>query len=356
MCKRGARHTWRAPLASMDAVLQLSDHACFLFYKGHFARSRAKFDAAIAAAAEQAALACRADCLILAGLRLYSLLPEPCIAEEGTLSREEFDALETRLEEACATLCRRRDAGTLTRGRFSPLEERWFVRFAMMGNECVRTPTLQWSRSLAREGVPSGRHTVDSGTLGFFLYSEVLCKRMDLARMALREIAITQEEALAHWQRAAEDVVAATGLLATMRGRDLVKTLFVVVPKKLRQIADIYAPVAGPAWCAAVAAARRTLEQYCLMSSDQAAARAKSDAEAQAGLRNLDAARAAADAAATLRTCALASCGAREAHAAHFKVCSGCRRAAYCCREHQAADWRAHKAACKAARADNDAN
>ena len=49
-----------------------------------------------------------------------------------------------------------------------------------------------------------------------------------------------------------------------------------------------------------------------------------------------------------LRTCALASCGAREAHPTHFKSCAACRTVVYCCREHQG--WPAHKKACKAAR------
>ena len=51
-----------------------------------------------------------------------------------------------------------------------------------------------------------------------------------------------------------------------------------------------------------------------------------------------------------LRCCELASCGAREAHSQHFKSCTACLGVVYCCREHQVADWPAHKAACKAAR------
>jgi hypothetical protein len=55
-------------------------------------------------------------------------------------------------------------------------------------------------------------------------------------------------------------------------------------------------------------------------------------------------------AAATLRCCSLRSCAARELHPGHHKICSACRGAAYCCREHQVEDWPQHKAACKAAR------
>ena len=50
-----------------------------------------------------------------------------------------------------------------------------------------------------------------------------------------------------------------------------------------------------------------------------------------------------------LRCCALASCGAREAHPAHFKRCTACKAVVYCGPEHQLADWPAHKAACQAA-------
>jgi hypothetical protein len=51
-----------------------------------------------------------------------------------------------------------------------------------------------------------------------------------------------------------------------------------------------------------------------------------------------------------LRTCALASRGAREAHPDHFKSCAACRVPFYCSKEHQTADWPSHNAACKAAR------
>ena len=55
-------------------------------------------------------------------------------------------------------------------------------------------------------------------------------------------------------------------------------------------------------------------------------------------------------AAGRLRACALASCAACESHEAQFKRCAACKTVCYCCREHQVADWPAHKAACKKAR------
>jgi hypothetical protein len=69
--------------------------------------------------------------------------------------------------------------------------------------------------------------------------------------------------------------------------------------------------------------------------------------------KNLDAASAAAVASAAmhgLRCCALSSCGAREAHVSHYKMCAACKAIVYCSKAHQAEDWPAHKASCKAAR------
>ena len=55
-----------------------------------------------------------------------------------------------------------------------------------------------------------------------------------------------------------------------------------------------------------------------------------------------------------LRGCALGSCAAREAPFSHFPKCSACKTVVYCCKEHQVADWPAHKAVCKAARKAGD--
>jgi hypothetical protein len=67
-------------------------------------------------------------------------------------------------------------------------------------------------------------------------------------------------------------------------------------------------------------------------------------------VKKIVAAAAASCAAAGLRTCALTGCKAREAHVAHFKRCAARGTVVYCCKDHQMADWKAHKPACKAAR------
>ena len=48
-----------------------------------------------------------------------------------------------------------------------------------------------------------------------------------------------------------------------------------------------------------------------------------------------------------LRDCALPSCSKTEKTVKEFSLCAGCRSHVYCCLEHQALDWKAHKKACK---------
>ena len=48
-----------------------------------------------------------------------------------------------------------------------------------------------------------------------------------------------------------------------------------------------------------------------------------------------------------LRGCSLPSCSKTEKTVKEFAHCSGCRSVVYCCLEHQALDWKAHKKACK---------
>ena len=48
-----------------------------------------------------------------------------------------------------------------------------------------------------------------------------------------------------------------------------------------------------------------------------------------------------------LRDCALTSCSKTEKTVKEFAHCFGCRTVVYCCLEHQALDWRAHKKTCR---------
>ena len=61
-----------------------------------------------------------------------------------------------------------------------------------------------------------------------------------------------------------------------------------------------------------------------------------------------------------LRDCALPSCAKTEKTVKEFSLCAGCRSQVYCCLEHQALDWKAHKKECKereeARRAEKEAD
>ena len=48
-----------------------------------------------------------------------------------------------------------------------------------------------------------------------------------------------------------------------------------------------------------------------------------------------------------LRDCALPSCSKTEKSVKEFSLCAGCHSQVYCCLEHQALDWKAHKKACR---------
>ena len=48
-----------------------------------------------------------------------------------------------------------------------------------------------------------------------------------------------------------------------------------------------------------------------------------------------------------LRDCALPSCSKTEKTVKEFAGCFCCRSVVYCCLEHQALDWRAHKKVCR---------
>ena len=102
-------------------------------------------------------------------------------------------------------------------------------------------------------------------------------------------------------------------------------------------------------WGAEVRAAWEVLRRSGVLEARRIAC------EGVAELRSLRAARVASQAAEAERgkaprRCALPECAAAEAHAAQFKRCAACNAAWYCCREHQASHWPAHKAECKAAR------
>ena len=101
----------------------------------------------------------------------------------------------------------------------------------------------------------------------------------------------------------------------------------------------------APAFCAAVVhkwrsnAVRSVLRAHGVLQTGNA--RAEQVAAKFDALRRADIAKHG------LRDCALPSCDKTERTVKEFAGCTGCRSVVYCCLEHQALDWRAHKKACR---------
>jgi len=127
-------------------------------------------------------------------------------------------------------------------------------------------------------------------------------------------------------------------------------TMLTVFPMLVDALAQ-YLP-SEPMWRERLSRAHERLRQSGVLEkrglSSEMGAQAR--AENRERIERADQKRAAAAASGQLKSCAMAGCGAREAHVSHFGKCSACKAVAYCCKEHQLADWPAHKAACKAAR------
>lgn len=48
-----------------------------------------------------------------------------------------------------------------------------------------------------------------------------------------------------------------------------------------------------------------------------------------------------------LRRCGLPSCDKQELTVHEFKLCAACKEERYCCEEHGALHWKAHKPECR---------
>ena len=100
-----------------------------------------------------------------------------------------------------------------------------------------------------------------------------------------------------------------------------------------------------PAFCAAVLRKRRSnavssvlRARGVLLTGNTTAAQSRAEFDVQ---KRADVAKHG------LRDCALPSCSKTEKTVKEFAGCTGCRSVVYCCLEHHALDWRAHKKACR---------
>jgi hypothetical protein len=315
--------------------------------KGHFARAVEKFERAAAAAAQELAAE---DCLVVAFLQasqaraliFHSMVPALPFAEKY----ETYRTVESLLLPQCvSTLTRRKAAGTLLPGSCRAAEVAWW-RASVEQTHLQDGYPIALLRALA---------VGSDSRLGFDVYllaaRAVICELFDAKSFSK----MSRELQLSH----AAFVASAFELMAQRGPSFGLDTNNVKIdesaPEKLLsqiyryersrfQADDEAASLMADAW--------QLVERSGALTARNLLDELDPEASIDAGL----AAAAAEGAVRGLRECALAGCASKEVHVSQFKRCGACRTVFYCCRDHQLADWPAHKAACKAARQQQAAN
>jgi hypothetical protein len=324
----------------VSALVALCNKAHSFGQLGHFARQAENKERALVAAQALGAQ----DCLMVANLLLdvadHILLGDRPVATADEEQRALAQAV-THFEEACGIVQRRRAAGTLMPGSLRAAEMAW------RRQTCEHD--LKGQKSLpAAARVSVEERVAQLVGYGAFLHAAALSITV-ISYAHAGSLSATPQLLHECWDLVAEAVVILaipqavrqpSGDFGIFEEGEFVRKMGALVG-----MPELWAPMdaarerAHDAW-------HRVLRSGVLEERDiNGVIESTKNKNAQS-----DTAAAAAAAAPGLRTCALAGCGARELHPAHFKSCAACRIPAYCCKEHQTEDWPRHKAACKAAR------
>jgi hypothetical protein len=327
----------------VSAVVALANKAMTLREKGSYARAAELF--ARAAAAAQA-LGAR-DCLVVAALQLMQAdcwlqqSKSRLVAPADVASMR--DVAFALLPVAKATLLRRKAAGTLLCGTCAPHEEAWELACLTHSTGELRATSGEvGDAAFLRARVDASMLPALAPYVGYNAY--LSCARIVFMRVILRK-AVAEMRADVAFVCDALDMMSQPLALDTTRLRFSAETA--LVHSMRSAIAHDYISattddVGGAQLLAAWDRVERSGVLQARNIGDAIARRACTEERVAAFA-------AAALAAKGLRVCALDSCGAREVHASQFKLCGACKTVCYCSREHQAAHWRQHKAACKAA-------
>ena len=241
--------------------------------------------------------------------------------------RAQFIAL---LCDSIEALERRRSADTLLEGKCSPIEEDWCT---FVGNDNAE----------AEAEVEAARFAPLVGHQFFMIAASHAVKTLSLAREFAAECSEAQFGLFVRHVVRAADLMQHSS--ATAGGLLGVEAAFVYILRKF--VDDPVDSGLNPRLAKLLVDTLQRLERS-IMHYTHYLENITKTAENEAS-KSSEAVRASLTAQG-LRSCSLAGCGAKEAHPQHFKRCAACRTVAYCSREHQVADWPAHKAACKAAR------
>jgi hypothetical protein len=325
--------------SDIAVVVSLLQKAAELDSKCRYERCLEKGRAALAAAEALGA----EDCAIVAHTKMEvarSTIQRET-ARKGRFSQAFVQEVLDLLAANAAALRRRRDAGTLMEGKCRPIEEQWFMEY--MGDEWPENGVLSLSGQAALVGYDN------------FLGTSCCCMYLICAAVDHGSFERGGEAERALFSFACDLIDDAVALMVQPRVEKYgtatelgMLTRWPIVLDSLARSPEHHV------WHVRVAVALARLRQSGVVEKRglEGTVAAEMDASLRediALLRSLTQERFAA-ASGQLKSCAMAGCGAREAHVSHFGKCSACKAAVYCCRDHQQADWPAHKAACKAAR------
>ena len=342
----------RAPSIQRDmaannsrTVSKLSEKAFELHIKGHYERSTENWRAALAAAEAIGS----EDCIVVAAIKaeLGRSMSLAWNARGETLTPAWVQDLLELYSTSVAMLRRRRDAGTLMPGTCRPNEVEWWLELL---NFAARTRRPRASSQVHKNVVPAS-------FVGYDAFLNVCIGCIHLLNFILRSCVFEpgEESEQACLSFCCEIFDEGVTLVTQPRkvewpsGMEFAFCQQLVPKETLGLLAR--QPV-HKEWHDRLSEALARLTQSGMIEKrgtfgESACQAFTSTLESQT--RSV-AERARAAATGQLRSCALASCGAKEAHVELYKKCASCLAVVYCCREHQVADWPTHKAACKAAR------
>ena len=326
--------------ATTEQVLELAARAKELEERAQFSRAADKLSAAAALAQ------CGAPdgCLVALTLRLEQLKALSAHAQQAAVPLAEGMALERRvldeeLPQLVALLQRRLDDRTLLPGACHAAEAAWYAAHLVRRSQAGDAGGGAVSQAAADALGPLVGYAALLGAAALAVTKlELAVVRQRPVTDELRDHCLLVEEA-AEAMRA--QVHPSRAQLCPIAEAQLVA--------QLGRVAD----VPPPALEMHELGRRMIVTWNELLDSHVAAQRGLDSLRSQAEQQHAAkaAAAAAAEAERALRRCTFAACGAREPAPGAFSLCAACKAVAYCGKEHQVADWPAHKKACKEARA-----
>ena len=323
-----------------EQVLELAARAKELEERAHFSRAADKLCAAAALAQRGAP----EDCLVALTLRLEQLKALSAHAQLASVSIEEGMAVERRvldeeLPQLVTLLQRRLDDRTLLPGACRDTEASWYAAHLVRRSEAGNAGGGAVSEAAARALGPLVGYAALLGA------AALAVTRLELA--VVRRRPVTEE--LRDHCLLVEEAAEAMRVQVDPSRAQLCPIAEAQLVAQLGRVADV-----PPLALTEHELGRRMIVTWNeLLDSHVAAQRGLDSLRSQAEQRGAAAAAAAAaaEAARALRRCVFAACGAREPAPGAFSLCAACKVVAYCGKEHQVADWPAHKKACKEARA-----